>query len=368
MNSKQRILSALRHQPLDRVPVSTYEIVAHKKNTFYTTDPSYSNLVSYIKEKTDCIFYMYETRNPSNPGIFETLEWQEGNDTYSKDIIHTPDRDLVCLKKKMAGIETWWTLEHYCKDLDDMRAYMKILDHRAGRVDMTEVYREQAELGNQGIMSLSPADPIGEAAWLFEMGSFLIYSITETEEMMRFMDAIFEVQMDYLRQILKGDVSEIMFRICGPEYATPPYLSPRMFNDFVTPYLITMCREIKEAGGIPRIHCHGKIKEALKEFMKTDMMALDPIEPPPDGNIELSEVKRLCGDRVCLMGNMELKELEHASGDRIRELVKKAMEDAKGTTGYIFTTTAAPINTPLSPHTEDNYHHMIEAALEYGKY
>lgn len=44
----------------------------------------------------------------------------------------------------------------------------------------------------------------------------------------------------------------------------PPYLSPEYFNQFVTCYLIRICKAIKEAGGIPRIHSHGKIRKVLE--------------------------------------------------------------------------------------------------------
>ena len=186
--------------------------------------------------------------------------------------------------------------------------------------------------------------------------------------MNKFLDAIFEVQMYHMRQILKSDVTDIMFRICGPEYATPPYLSPKMYYDIVTKYLIVMCKEIKDAGGIPRIHSHGKIKEVLDDFLMTDAMALDPCEPPPDGDCDLAYLKKKCGDRFCLLGGMELHELENSSPERVRAIVKSSIEAAKGTTGYMVMSTAAPINTPLSKKTLQNYVAMIDATLEFGKY
>ena len=57
---------------------------------------------------------------------------------------------------------------------------------------------------------------------LFEMSTFLMYAITEPEKIKYFLDALHERQMFNLKRILKNDVKDVIFRICGPEYATPP--------------------------------------------------------------------------------------------------------------------------------------------------
>lgn len=366
MNSRERLLACVKLRPLDRVPFSGYELDTLDKKDFYNQDPSYRELMDYIKEYGDRIYMTGEKKKPHS--LLEKREWHEDNFTFSETIIHAPGRDLRKLSKKFDNVNTWWTLEHFCKDQDDVKAYIKALPYMAVDVDMSDIQKTKSEAGDSGIVMLSPEDPICEGAEAIEMGQFLVYCITETKMINKLLDSIFEVQMHHMRQILKSDVKDVMFRICGPEYATPPYLSPKMYYDIVTKYLIVMCREIKEAGGIPRIHSHGKIKEVLDDFLMTDAMALDPCEPPPDGDCDLAYLKEKSGDRFCLLGGMELRELENSSTSRIREIVRNSIEMAKGETGYIMMSTAAPINTPLSSKTLQNYITMIETTLEYGRY
>jgi hypothetical protein len=83
---------------------------------------------------------------------------------------------------------------------------------------------------------------------------------------MYFLDAIHERQIYNLKKILKHNMKDVIFRVCGPEYATPPYLPPEGYFNFVTRYLIEICKEIKAAGGIPRIHSHGKIGKIIDQF------------------------------------------------------------------------------------------------------
>ncbi len=353
-------------QPVDRVPFSGYELDVIDEKDFYRKEPSYRELMNYIDRYSDIMCMTCEKRKPDK--ITEHREWRENGCTWSESIIHTPDGDLRRLRKMNDDVNTWWTIKHFCEDMDDVDAYVKALPDLAVEISMEGVYEEQGILGDRGVVMLSPPDPICEGAELLEMGKFLIYAITEREKTQRFLDAIFEIQMHHLRQILKNDVRDMMFRICGPEYATPPYLPPEMFHDMVTKYLVVMCREIKEAGAIPRIHCHGKIRRVLDEFLKTEAMAIDPCEPPPDGDADLAYLKQKCGDRFCLMGGMELHELENSTPGRIRGIVETSMRQAKGKTGYVMLSTAAPINVPLSEKTLVNYIEMIEAVMEYGRY
>jgi len=215
---------------------------------------------------------------------------------------------------------------------------------------------------------ISVPDPICKIADLFGMSRFLEFAITEKDKIKYFLDIIHEQQMHELKEILRHDVKDDIVRIYGPEYATPPYLSPEYFDYYVDDYLKEICYHIKAAGAIPRIHCHGKIKKVVNRFAETEAEMLEPLEPIPDGDIDLKEVKRLYGKRFCLMGNIELKELEHSDREKIDKLVKDVMESAKEGSGFILMPTAAPINAPLNKRTEENYIQMIESAHYYGKY
>jgi hypothetical protein len=60
--------------------------------------------------------------------------------------------------------------------------------------------------------------------------------------------------------------------------------------------------------------------------------------------------------------------LEQGTPDQIRAEVRKIMSQAKAGGGFVLTSTASPINIPLSPHTEQNYKVLINTALELGRY
>lgn len=367
MTSKERLLSCIRHDPIDRVPISTYELVGWNMDAWENKEPSYEKLMSVIREKTDCIYMLNpgEREIPLKPA--DIKKWSEGESHYTEKIYRTPKGDLTSLQREDKDIHTVWTLKHLLDDMEDIDKYLSI-PYSPPEFDMTDFFERKDALGENGLMMISVDDPICQAAELFEMGKFLIYAITEQEKIKYFLDAIFERQFYSLKTLLKNDVKDVIFRVCGPEYATPPYLHPDYYHDYVTCYLTDICEEIKSAGGIARIHSHGKIGKVIEQFASTAAECLDPLEPLPDGDMELEKIKELYGDKFCLFGNVELKELETSDRERIDCLVKKAMADAMEGSGFVLMPTAAPINAPLSKKTEENYLQMIESAYEYGKY
>jgi hypothetical protein len=370
-SSRARLLAAMACTTADRVPISTYELVGWNENSWENKEPSYRRLMDTIRAKTDCIYmtgvnWKVAKRDEPAPRV-EVQTWREGVSQYRRVVRHTPKGSLQSLHRVDDGVHTTWTLEHPLKSIEDIDSYLAIPWYPP-EVDMTRFYEDQQKLGDRGVMMISVSDPICEAAALFEMGQFLVHAITETERIRYFLDAIHERQMHQLRQILAHDVQGVQFRICGPEYATPPYLSPDYFRLLVTPYVTRMCTAIREARGFARVHCHGEVGAVLDQIVGAGAQGLDPIEPPPDGDITLAEVKRRYGRELCLFGNIELKELEHSDPDRIDQLVRTAVDESADGGGFVLMPTAAPISVPLAAKTEGNYVAYIEAGLKYGKY
>lgn len=369
MTSKERLLKCIAHEPIDRVPISTYELNGWNPRSWENNQPSYHRLMNAIRQHTDCMYLLdpAATLPEGFDSCTEIQQWHEGPRHFTRRIAHAPCKRLEMLCRSDDGVNTTWTLEHLLKDPDDIGHYLA-LPYETPRPDMAGYLAVKEELGDRGVMLLSVSDPAAEAASLFGMTNFLVYALTEQDRMAYFLDALHARQLDYLKRILAHDVRDIIIRVYGPEYATPPYLPLALFRRYVGGYLREICALIREAGAIPRIHSHGRIATVLDDFAETAAMALDPLEPPPDGDIALMELKRRVGDRFCLMGGIELRDLEAGDRRQIDRLVREAMEAAKGGSGFVLMPTACPLDANLSARTEGNYLQLIESALQYGCY
>ncbi len=384
MNSRERLLAALDNQTPDRVPISTYELVGYNSAAWENNDPSYSELMDTIRARSDCVC-LWEPKPVARPLSAATTdlvqmpfiesaspvaqsveESRDGKAVITRTTVHTPKGDLTRTTKVFEDVQTIWVTEHWCKNSDDVDSALSV-PFEPLSYDFSDYSRICEEVGDHGIIMSSIPDPLCLAAELMDFGEYTIWAMTETDHFSRAIEILHERNMANLTRMLDAQVVDL-YRIYGPEYATPPYLPPRFFERFVTPYVKDMTELIHSRGAKVRLHSHGRISQVLDMILATGVDAIDPCEGPPDGDIPLSEVKKRVGDQLCIFGNLQLKLLELASGDEVETAVRECMDAAKTGGGYVIMPTAAPINTPLDPKTASNYVRFIETARRLGRY
>ncbi|MAE61713.1 MAG: hypothetical protein CMJ49_10210, partial [Planctomycetaceae bacterium] len=374
--SRRRLLTALDAGQPDRVPISTYELVGYDSISWYNQQPSYQRLMDRIRADTDCLAMWNPGRRTAitaqattsilcsaYPVPIDVHTERDGPITRSTWTMHTPRGDLQRVTQDDDNVLTTWIIEHWCKSLDDVDKAMSV-PYEPVDPDPADHPRIAAEVGDHGLIMASLGDPALIVAELMSFQEFTLWAHEEPDHFARAVEQVAERARENLDRELAACVVDL-YRICGPEYFTPPYLPPEAFARFVVPYVTQMTRQINDAGGRVRLHCHGKIGRVLDMILDTGPDGIDPCEPPPDGDIELDAVKRRCAERgVCVFGNIELKVLEHGTTQEIRDTVRGILDQAKDGGGFVIMPTAGPINTPLSPQTESNYLTFIDAALE----
>lgn len=371
MNSRERLLTVFSHQIPDRVPISTYELSGFNSKSFENIDPSYKNLMDAVRHYTDCISMWgpgsSETFLASSaPVEMDTKETSTDQWTEKRFILHTPKGDLTRTIRMQEDVHTVWKVERWCKSIADVEKALSV-PYEPVSYDFSDLPRIQGEVNDNGIIMGSIPDPLCIAAELMEFGDFTVWAFTETDHFINTLNIIHERLMNNFQNMLAQQTVEL-YRIYGPEYATPPYFPPEYFNRFVTPYVKDITALIHEHDSLVRIHSHGKVGNVLDCILETGADVLEPCEAPPDGDIELHQVKEKIGRHMILMGNLQLKLLENESTSAVRETVKECMDSAKEGGRYIIMPTSAPINSPLSKKTEENYIAFFEAAHEFGRY
>ncbi len=371
-SSRQRLLKALNCGVPDRVPISTYELVGYNSKAWENSEPSYRRLMDRIRRDTDCLC-MWDPPSDAQflysayPVKQEMLCEQRGSMTRRLRTLQTPRGELRSVTEDDPAVHTTWVVEHWCKNLEDVDKALSV-PYVKPRIDASDYQRVRREVRDHGLIMGSPSDPGYVAADLMSFEDFTVWAFEQSEHFARTVEVVAERVMDYQQALLEACPVDL-YRICGPEYFTPPYLPPSFFARFVEPYVRQMVQLIHRHGAKARLHCHGRIDRVLDMFLKTGCDATDPCEPPPDGDVELDEVKRRCAAHgVCVFGNTELKLLEGSTPEHVRAHVCRVMDQAKEGGGFVLMPTAAPINVPLSKRTEENYFVWIDAALEQGKY
>jgi uroporphyrinogen-III decarboxylase len=157
-----------------------------------------------------------------------------------------------------------------------------------------------------------------------------------------------------------------LWRIYGPEYASPPYLRPRFFHEYVTLYDRQMVNAIQAHGGYARIHSHGRLRLILDEIAAIGGVGLDPIEPPPQGDMRLQDVRQKVGDQMVLFGNLEASDLENLDEDAFRMKIRQALAEGPGGRGFVLMPSSCPYGRVLSTRALQNYHCMVQEVERYA--
>ena len=115
-----------------------------------------------------------------------------------------------------------------------------------------------------------------------------------------------------------------------------PFISPSMFDDFVTPYLAELIAGYREMGFYVIKHTDGNIMPILDSLISTNPDVLHSLDP--QAGVDIAEVKKKAGDKVCLMGNVNCGLLNTGTDEQIIESARYSLKHGKPGGGYIFST------------------------------
>lgn len=375
---RKRLMATLQGEPVDRPPVNFYELNGLDQNPDNPdpfnifNDPSWRPLLDLVREKSDRIVM----RGPGIAGAPEdplkTLTEQEAwydekGSRFVRTTIHASDRMLSSLTRRDPDIDTVWTLEHLLKDAEDFKAWIALPQAPfGGTVDPISVLEAERALGDAGIVMIDTSDPLCNVAALFDLGTFTVMGLAENRLMHQALEKVASALLPRTEAIAKA-LPGRLWRIFGPEYASPPYLPPPLFEEYATRYVTPMVEAIQRYGGYARVHCHGRIKEILDHIAATGCVGLDPIEPPPQGDVELSYVRRKYGQQMTLFGNLEVSDIENTPTPEFSRKVRRSLrEGTEGTRrGFVLMPTSAPYGRKLPDLTLRNYEAIMRIVEQF---
>ena len=130
------------------------------------------------------------------------------------------------------------------------------------------------------------------------------------------------------------------------------------------PYDKEMVDIIHAYGGIAYYHNHGLVDRFLEMFAEIGMDALDPMEVPPYGNVDLADAKRRLQDKVCMVGGLDdMEVLESLDEATVREMGRQCLEMA-GPDGYCLGGTASGTYTEKAAR---NFIALVDVSKEYAR-
>jgi len=142
-----------------------------------------------------------------------------------------------------------------------------------------------------------------------------------------------------------------------------PIVSPEHFREFFLDGFRRIVGGIKDAGAYVVKHCCGDINSLLPMLVDAGIDALHPLDA--SAGMDIVEVKRLYGDRICVAGGIDCGDpLSHWPVGQLRELVKDTVARVAPGGGWIISSS----NTIHSSVIPENFLAMLDTAREFGRY
>jgi uroporphyrinogen-III decarboxylase len=141
-------------------------------------------------------------------------------------------------------------------------------------------------------------------------------------------------------------------------FKSAPYFSPKVFRELVLPRF----RRVREQITLPWIvHSDGNLMPFMDDLLSLGIAGLHPLEK---GAMDIRAVKEAYGDRVCVLGNVDLNILGMGTPEDVEDEVRGLIRDVGPGGGYIVTS-GNSLAGYLKP---ENVLALSKAVQRYGQY
>jgi hypothetical protein len=379
MNPKERVITALKRQVPDEVPVSlsigpTNALRWLGKSDWRAVYQAH-RMVGSIPEYG---FPWYSTTE-SNP-IF-VPHWQKGWDEkvfrevlrddheyiLNTRIITTP-RGSLTSKERIDHPEyvMGQTQEPLIKKRDDYEIYLAYIEEWLRVIEPADIPGEiqamHTEIGDQGIFVMWRMITFYSFFWVLRRVSDYLLDFYDAPELMeQVLDTTRKVNSAFLEYFNNSPSDIFIVNLSG---ASTNIVSPNFFKKWVFPELLWLSENIKP-GKYLGFHSTGKVRDILPIMIAAKPDFILRFESPRfGGDISLGEAKRKYGDKVCLMGGYDPHFFVDYSLDDMCDEARRCIDESAKDGGYILATTDA---IPERANWED-IRCVVQTAKEYGKY
>lgn len=330
MNSRERVLAALNHQEVDRVPW----VESYVSNFFAKKLLGYEPVIPGTARTA--------------PDVLKVLAIDSMNYNFM------PPR---CARDEQMN-EVEFVAEGLLKTWDDLEKFKATLP------DPTD--DKFYEQGKEFLKTYGDDKCIFAAVRFGIEHTFLSMGIEHFGMMLyddpKFVHATMEMFTDFTCKTIDR-INEMGFHgyfvSDDQAYRSGPFISYKHFQEFFYPYMKKCADRMK----LPWIyHSCGNIMPIMDDLLSLGMNAIANIEPGP---MDINEVKKKYGDKVCIVGNIDLHyTLTRGTVEETIAEVKDRIKNIAPGGNYII----ASSNGLTSYCKPENIKAMNDTILKYGNY
>lgn len=308
---------------------------------------------------------MREISSPDRPGWEGRLTPKPGGGQLREETAHTPYGDLT-RQSLYPTDEPPWEVEKPIKDLRRDWPRLRAVMGEDECWQWEQTFQDRDRIGELGVYSVAIGIP--QDWWFFQrQGGYNVVFFDYTDEDEYMQNEVFAFYTRYalarVKAAVEAGADEIML---GGSASSLSASSPRNFRKYDLPFIQEAARICKEGGVYSHLHVCGrsrKVVEMVAEESEVDVM--EPLEEPPGGDVDIADVKRRYGARLCLKGNLNTFDfMLNATPQQVEERAKRLIDDCAAGGGFVLSTgDQCGRDTP-----DANLFKLAEVARTYGRY
>lgn len=174
---------------------------------------------------------------------------------------------------------------------------------------------------------------------------------------------VHEIATDFLIEAAKRIIdtgADVVYIGEDLGFKTGPFLSPSQYRRFTFPFLEKLIHSIRARGMPVLLHSDGNLNLILEDLIRMGINALNPIEI--DAGMDLFEIKKKYGKRICLVGGISNSVLCDGNPEEVKKEVKRALDIASPGGGYIPCSDSGDLRDEMPL---ENIEAMIETIKNY---
>ncbi len=356
MNSKERLLTALKRGKPDRLPASV-----HQWQGYHLTEymGGISDLEAFQQVGLDAQIQYFQDMGQfwlvdADMTKFNTPTWRDEVTAVSSDpdhriahhTIYTPEGVLTY--KTEGDRKTTWITEYLIKHDEDIELIRKYMPVPA--LDPAPIARRYDEVGDAGILrGFVWGDQAGcwqHAACLMDITDLIFAAVDRPDWVHRLLGILLEKKLQFVEtmQGAKFDLIET-----GGGSASSTVISPKLHREFCLPYDRKVHDALHSLGFLVTYHTCGGTVGIEELIVANGCDASETLAPVSvGGNQEPWDFKRKVGDRIALIGGLDqFNTLTAGSAADIREMVHRLFETVGCDGGYICSCSDHFFETPV---------------------
>ena len=327
MKSKQRLLSAIRGEPVDRIPWSPFLAYywehlppeTQKMGQFeYLRQMGADPLLRGFHTLFQCTY--------KNCEIEEKLVGKESFRTYRTPVGSLTERSVLSAKGN-----TWFLVDHPVKTAEDFKILQYIHEHMVIEPDKARFEADYKLYGDDALLlpllgvHCKTAFQSMVEHWAGTVD--LTYALYDEPEVVEECLAVMQAKDD---ETLRISVDSRAEGFIFWEDSSTTNISPGFFEKYTKPEIDHWGDVVHQNNKLLIHHACGHLKDLLPLMGQSNIDAIESISPPPTGNVTLQEAAAILPKHIALIGGLEPVRLLTETVEEVRQDAELLLTELSG--------------------------------------